>query len=239
MLNIPKQLIHSVFSVAAVRHNERPIPIRTKSEIMGIVERNIIFSVGDDNSFGAISVRSSRNGRNPGAELFVYRDGTVHASPQSLSGAIGGLPRGKYYAIPIDSFSPRRHWNHYDKSREKTAELVERELEYMNQTFGAEIKKRAAKGLEHIKSIYWDVNPRWAGEVRGCGQTLEGFISCGINRNTIKEWLIHEGRYDGGWGSYYANNSNFIDVINKPNGHALFAKFVFSKIGSGRSVLSL
>lgn len=233
-VGIPEALIRVVFAEANLSHDVQPVAVKSKKEMMALLRNNVIFAVGSDGTAGALVARTSNWDRNPGAVLFtVDETGEVNRNHQTLSAGIAGLPRGKYYMAPFGNggYYHSRDQRTSDIGYETRSRSNSADIQYINDTFGERLRAEAQDAIQHIKSIYFDANPRWAGNLKQAAQDLENFVKNGVTRNNIESWMIHNNKRDSGWGSHYTNIDNLFALFKEePNARAKFARFLLDWI---------
>jgi hypothetical protein len=237
-VGVPDGLIRMVFGDANIEHNAKPIAINSKKQMMDLLKNNVIFAVGADGSAGAIRSRQSNWDKNPGATLYlVTADGSASQDYKTLSAAISGLPRGKYYAVAYGNGG----YYHGRGSREvaiaqgNRSASNDKDVQYINDTFGERIRSEATAAIQHIKNIYFDVDPRWTSTLKNYVADLQKFVDRGITQDNIESWLRHNNKHASGWGSHYTNINSLFELFQEePAARAKFAKFLIDWIRKAR-----
>ena len=238
----PKTFINKVYKAYNLDAYELPEPLKTKPTI-AILKTGVVLSQGNDGKFAAVGfIRDNYSMSGKGDVGLITSDqkaGHGFTYVGSKEKAFQNFPTGKYFFLKYSSsFDTTRGQIKGDKIRDANKGGSEEILDYMNATFGPQLKKQVEGYLDDIfsnlrklktdKRYTYDKSEREMAV--GAASALEALVKKGFNRETMEEWLrANNAAAYGTWGSIPTNYANFVELMGKePNAKAKFAKMIFS-----------
>jgi hypothetical protein len=238
----PKAFINKVYKAYNLDAYELPELLKSKPTI-AMLKTGVVLSQGADGKFAAVGfIRDnySMSGKGDVGLITSDQKGGGFSFVGTKEKAFQSFPTGKYFFLKYSSsFDTTRGQAKGGDIRAANQGGTEKILDYMNATFGPQLKKQVEGYLDDIfanlrklktdKQYTFDKSERE--RAVGAAEALEALVKRGFKRETMEEWLrVNNAAAYGSWGSIPTNYANFVELMGKePNAKAKFAKMIFSR----------
>jgi hypothetical protein len=254
--NVPKILANYIAKELRIRHDEAPKKL-DKAPAVKDMAYGIIFRINNDGTAFATREKNKnyttweyipKKGRRK-AKIVKHYDRRI-SDVKKRYGAKKG--NGEWYKLDSGDYRGDKPESDVDSVKDREGVGMpwkgdEGVYAYMNRAFTPRLSQKLNQYADAIYASLRDI-PRGtdsygrdkyaSGRMQGAqtgremalkaAETIEDIADGGFNRNNMHDWLQTVGKYHSGWGSHYSNEDEFAELINQPNGRAMFAKHVLT-----------